>query len=41
MNAALNTSNVEDVENNMIKKAKKETLEQVQEQESMKMKVLT
>ena len=31
MNAALNTSNVEDVENNMIKKAKKESLEQVQE----------
>ena len=34
MNATLNTSNVEDVENNMIKKAKKESLEQVQEQES-------
>ena len=27
MNAAMDTSNVEDVENNMIKKAKKETLE--------------
>ena len=31
MNVALNTSNVEDVENNMIKKAKKESPEQVQE----------
>ena len=41
MNAALNTSNVEDVENNMIKKAKKESLEQVQEQESKQMKALT
>ena len=29
MNAAMDTSNVEDVENNMIKKAKKESLEQV------------
>ena len=41
MNAALNTSNVEDVENNMIKKVKKESLEQVQEQESKQMKALT
>ena len=41
MNVALNTSNIEDVENNMIKKAKKESLEQVQEQESKQMKALT
>ena len=41
MNAALNTSNVEDVGNNMIKTAKKESLEQVQEQESKQMKALT
>ena len=41
MNATINTSNVKDIENNMIKKAKKESLEQVQEQESKQMKVLT
>ena len=37
INVALNTSNVEDVENNMIRKAKKESLEQ----ESIRMKALT
>ena len=45
MNAARNAPNVEvnleDVENYMIEKAKKELLEQVQEQESKHMKAST
>ena len=45
MNAAKNAPNVkvklEDVENYMIEKVKKESLEQVQEQESKQMKALT
>ena len=45
MNVVRNAPNaevkLEDVENNMIKKAKKESLEQVQEQESKQMKALT